>query len=842
MSASENRIVPEHDIRDILLRVENPGRYIGGEFGIQRLDENAVLTIAISFPDLYEIGMSNSAVKILYDIFNSIEGVRCERVFSPAQDFEEALRNRSIPLFSLETGSFLGSFDIIAFSIGYELAATNLLAILDAGNIPFLCESRTDRDPIVIAGGPAITNPVPFGRFLDAVFIGEAEAYIRATMETLVALKRKGAGRDDLLYVIRNLPMVWYRGISRTVRGKIWNDFGKKAFLPTNFPVPTLKAVQDNGTIEIMRGCPHGCRFCHAGVYYRPQRVKNIREVIREADFLIHSCGYREITLSSLSSGDYEHIGYLIRIINRRYKDRSVSCSLPSLKVDSFTLPLLTEISHVRKSGLTFAVETPVKEWQFGLNKTADLENSIRILRQAKESGWNLAKFYFMIGLPVSSGFDEADHIVGFLEEILANVRINLNINIGTFIPKAHTPFQWAKQIQEQEAIERIKIIRNGLKGKNVKVGFHAPFQSCIEGIISRGDERVGDLLLRVFKNGARFDAWEDLIRKDIWRSALADAAWHPESEVLAAKPLDADLPWDCIRLGVSKSYLRREYEKSLTKTPTDPCDDPCTHPCGACNDKDDETASALQRYTGTEDSASALYVPTGQTESETSAEEQCEQGKIVFSFSKQGKAIFFSHLTLMNVFEKALSRTGIPLKFTEGYNPKPKLEFAQPLSLGMSSIEELAGIEIRQRIQPESFVDLLNTRLPSGFEILHAVFIPDPADGRKHRSLMNLYAGSDFKVSLLDTSAEDTHRLQSMVRRIQELSAINKGIMILETAVSSVTFRMLNGSPVKTKELLREFWGEHPLSRNIDVCRIRILGNKENGDVCALFDLFASG
>jgi radical SAM superfamily enzyme YgiQ (UPF0313 family) len=440
-----SNINPVKELKKELLSINTPGRYVGGEYG-SLVKNNSNLNIALCFPDLYEIGMSNQAVKILYNIINRQTDASCERVFSPAPDMEELLRSKNTPLFSLESGRLIKDNDLLAFTVGYELAATSILNVIDLSGIPLRNAERSEDDPIIIAGGPAITNPVPFGDFLDAVYIGEAEQTFIDIVRKLDAMKAGGAGRTALIEEIKTSPYFWYKGKADITKRALWTEFGEMTS-GSGLIVPSIKTVQDHGVVEIMRGCPNGCRFCHAGIFYRPFREKGVDLILSEVESLINSCGYREITLSSLSSGDYHNIKDIIWILNKRYENRKISFSFPSIRINSFTLPLISEISKVRKSGLTFAVETPLLVHQRGLNKEAPMDRIIEILREAKRLGWNKAKFYFMTGLPFFEDEDETDSIIDFLREVGRESRMQLNVNIGTFIPKPHTPFQWSYQL-----------------------------------------------------------------------------------------------------------------------------------------------------------------------------------------------------------------------------------------------------------------------------------------------------------------------------------------------------------------------------------------------------------
>ncbi|MCD1654597.1 TIGR03960 family B12-binding radical SAM protein [Treponema zuelzerae] len=713
-----NTIDPIRDLSYELASIQNPARYLGGEYG-QVKKESADLTFALAFPDLYEIAMSNFAIKLIYDGLNKIPSVRCERVFAPAPDFEKLLEKKRLPLYTLESGIPLKDADIIGVSMGFEPGITGLLSILHSGMVPIEVSKRTADHPIVIAGGCGVTNPAPFSRFIDAFFIGEAEGGMFALVEELAELKRSGAGRSDLLQKIEAHPSVWTpskdkkRAASQScARKAFYSEFGALKDSGYTFPLPNLRVVQDHGVIEIMRGCPNGCRFCHAGVYYRPQRIASIRKIISDADFLVDKCGYREISLMSLSSGDYPDIHTLMSTLTTRYKNKKVSFQLPSLKVNSFTLPLLETMSEVRKSGLTFAIETPVDAWQFSLNKEVYREKIIDIILEAKKHGWSKAKFYFMVGLPVEQGgLHEEIEIVNFLLEIQERTRIQCNVNVGTFIPKPHTPYQWSKQLTMAESDQKLDFIRRSLPRGKFKVSTHQSFNSFLEGILSRGDERVGEIIQDAWEQGCRLDAWEDWARPDLWKNAIRNAGWDVESISLRERSFDEPLPWDGVSLGVSKSFLKREKQRSDSAQLTPKCVEECEEPCGVCGTK--------------------IKVNTSDVDvSESSAEEQplaIQAGsqsqeaayRVVASFTKIREAAYIPHLALLEIWHKAFQCSNLPVVFTEGFNPMPRFEISQSLSLGISSKNEIASFLLYDfSLSEKDIKNLLNSLLPESIQI----------------------------------------------------------------------------------------------------------------------------
>ncbi|MDR1390483.1 MAG: TIGR03936 family radical SAM-associated protein [Treponema sp.] len=724
-----------------LLEVENPARYVGGEYGSLALHtmKDAALKTAVVFPDLYEIGMSNQAFRILYNNLNSIEGVSCDRAFSPAPDFEKLLERAGIPLYGLDSGIPLKDCRLLLVSLGYELGITGVLSVLQSARIPLESSERGEGDPVVIMGGPCVSNPLPYSRFIDCFWIGEAEAGFFDLCRTL-ARHHKRAPRKELLDIIVSREPVWAKGKTTPVKRAVFSSFGTEdTAVKAVFPVPNFKVVQHHGAVEIMRGCPNGCRFCHAGIWYRPMRQKRADVVVREAEEFIRTGGYREISLSSLSSGDYCGLNELLGVLNADYAKRHISFQLPSLKVSGFSLSLLGGISEVRKSGLTFAVETPLEADQLSINKQVSLDEIAEIIGEARKQGWRGAKFYFMIGLPVSGAENEHNTICDFILEASRRTKMHFSVTVGVFVPKAHTPYQRAAQLDEETAWQKLHTIQRILKARGHKVGIHDPFVSKLEGVLSRGDERVGGLVKEAFTRGCRLDAWSDHIRKDLWRD-LFDQNKELAEESLRQKECNEQLPWYLIESGVNEQYISGEYKNSECGTITPPCAKNCTHPCGICNSSK-IVANIIQ-------AVKKAAIPGEEPGAKTPA------WRMLFTFTKLDKAVYVSHLGINEVFSMAFTRAELPCVFTEGFNPLVKMQIASPVSVGIECRGEVACVDFITALDSQIFMERFNSRLPQGFRVTKAQLFTIPFGAKKH-SLSSLLWGFRYGTRFV-AAAED--------------------------------------------------------------------------------------
>jgi radical SAM superfamily enzyme YgiQ (UPF0313 family) len=745
----ERYIDPVTELGGRLLEVEKPARYVGGEFGI--LSKHAAhFHSLIAFPDLYEIGMSNQAVKIIYNSLNSLPGIFCDRAFAPAPDFEKLLREKNIPLYGLDTGIALADLDLLMFTIGYELGLGGVLAMLDIAQIPLRCSERGHRHPIVIAGGPAVSNPLPFSPFIDAFWIGEAEAGFFELAGELARLKEIGKGREELLEKISCHPNVWVQA-KKKVKRAIAMNFHEETTVAV-YPVPSMKIVHHHGMVEIMRGCPNGCRFCHAGFWYRPMRQKRRELIMDQVQVMVEQGGWQEISLSSLSSGDYTGVGELVDALNRRFSSRHISFQMPSLRVSGFSYTLLEKISTTRKSGITFAVETPEDSCQMAINKEVSRDQVVAILEELKKRGWRTAKFYFMIGLPVRMSGDEEGEIVSFITDIGRRTRMHFTVNVGIFVPKPHTPYQWSAQLDSNTAAEKLAYIKLKLKRMGHKVSVSDTLISMVEGLLSRGDEKAGLLCEQAYLGGSRLDAWNEYINKDKWLELLEK---NRDSADLIYTDKYEKLPWQGIDSCVNEKYLLRELEKSDNSQRTGFCKENCDNPCGVCNEEIEIVKNTPMRgisagkkgiNTGNGINCNPVNDAVNLQAGINKPKGKCDPKiyRVLFSFSKQRSAVFHGHLSIIELFSMAFMRGGLPVLYTQGFNPLAKIEFASPLTTGISASAEMAAADFFEEQEIGNFITKLNSSLPEGIRIQKAEIF-NISQGMKKHSLSSLLWGFGY-------------------------------------------------------------------------------------------------
>lgn len=595
---------------EILSRVTKPARYTGGEVNQVKKDlKDVKVRFAMCFPDVYEVGMSHLGIKILYHKINEREDCYCERAFAPWTDMEELMRENDIPLFSLETKTPLKEFNFVGFTLQYEMSYTNIINMLDLSNIPLLTKDRKREDPFIIFGGPCAYNPEPLSDIADFFVLGEAEEVIDDILDIYIKWKQSGKNREEFLLEAASIEGVYVpsfydieynddgtikrriplkENIPNIIRKRYIKDLNESYF-PEKIIVPLTEIVHDRIMLETFRGCTRGCRFCQAGMIYRPVREKKTDKLLELAEKLLKSTGYEEISLTSLSICDYSDIKNLVHSLVEKYEKERVSLSLPSLRIDSFSVDLINEIQKVRKTGLTFAPEAGTQRMRDIINKGVTEEDLIKSVKSAFESGWSTIKLYFMIGLPFET-LDDVEGIAALGQKVVdayfsipkekRNKGLNVTLSTSSFVPKPFTPFQWESQDSMKSLTEKQKYLKEKIKSRYITYNWHETPISFLEAVFSRGDRRLTKVLIKAWGKGCKFDGWQEFFKFESWMEAFKECNVDPEFYALRKRELDEILPWDFIDIGVSKEYLKNELKKAIEGQLTKDCRIACTG-CG---------------------------------------------------------------------------------------------------------------------------------------------------------------------------------------------------------------------------------------------------------------------
>jgi radical SAM family uncharacterized protein/radical SAM-linked protein len=710
--------------------VEQPSRYLGNEVNSIHKDPRAVqLRMALAFPDLYEIGTSHFGIQILYTILNREPDIAAERVFAPGRDLEAQLHRTQRPLVSLETQTPLNLFDIIGFSLLYELNFTNMLTILELAGIPMYAARREPSHPFVIAGGPCTVNPEPVADFFDALVVGDGEEVVLEMTRAWLTWRKEGTLEKEALLkawshiegvYIPSFFTVRYDAGSRQhleprfehhvkVVRRIVGSLDRTVF-PVEPVIPYGRPVHDRLRLEVARGCTRGCRFCQAGMIYRPVRERDLTTLLRLAGQSLDATGYEDLSLLSLSTGDYGCIVALLDKLMAQNADKYVAVSLPSLRAGTLSPTLMQLIKKVRKTGFTIAPEAGSQRLRNVINKNISEQEIVQTVSDAFAMGWQLVKLYFMIGLPTEED-DDLDAIVSLVQRLRQikndrGRRGKLNVSVATFIPKPHTPFQWAAQISLSAAQRKIEWLKQQLDLPGVKFKWQQPEVSLLEGLWARGDRRLSRLLVKAHRLGCRFDGWSDQFDFDAWQEALAaePVKWH--EYLTRARDLAEPLPWDHVDIRVDRDFLKQEWRRAQQGTGTDDCRTADCNACGVCD----------FRRIAPQTCQSAAIEPTPERPQQTPKEGRFK--KLTLTYRKEGPARFLGHLEMVHVFIRALRRAKIDVKYSEGFHPMPRVSFEDPLPIGMESQQERLYLTVPEGLVLQDIGRRLNRQLPPGLAV----------------------------------------------------------------------------------------------------------------------------
>lgn len=690
---------------DILIRVRKPSRYLGEEpFFLKKDWEKTSLKVCFLYPDLYEVGRSHLGIIILNYIVNQISDYLSDLCFTVAPDFERELKRTNFPLLSVNYRKPLKEFDVIGITYAYELLATGILNLLDLSQIPFRAEKRSFEDPVVLGGGPCCGNPEPIAEFFDAIVIGDGEEVILEVLNLIKEWKISKERRLKLWEALTHIEGVYVPILKNKTRKRILKDLNKNE-INYQFGIPIIPLSHDRIPLEISRGCTKGCRFCEASIYYRPLREKKPSLILKEIYQNFTETGYSEVSLMSLSTCDYSCLNEIIKLLKKSFyshSQRSFSFSLPSLRVGSLTEELLDFIKLGRKTGLTLAPEAGTERLRKVINKDIKIEDLWKDLELAYKFNWRRVKLYFMIGLPTETEEDLKGITQLYKDLKKAFPKFEITISVSTFVPKPHTPFQWERQISIKETYEKISFLKKFLPLKSFK--YHQPEQSFLEGVIARGDRQVSFIIEKAYQKGARLDSWKEFFNFSLWKESAKELKINLEDYLRERNPLEV-LPWDHIDLRVSKEFLLKEREKAYKLQITKDCKLEC-HLCGTCDQNiKNFLASSIQ------DNSPNFEIFIPRTKDEFWYE--------IF-YTKKDKAVFLSQLEIIRLFTLIFKRLKLPLIYTSGFHPHPKVLVGKALPIGISSEEEYIALAIGQK-NLEDF--LVNLELYPGLKIIRVNF-----------------------------------------------------------------------------------------------------------------------
>ncbi len=770
---SDPKILGRTLTRRILPTVTSPARYIGGELGARREGFAAEkANILLAFPDAYEIGMSHQGLRILYHLLIDRADTFCDLVYTPWPDCEEAMRAEGLPLFGLESRQPAGSFDVVGFSLGYELAYTNMLTMIDLAGSPILARDRTEDDPIFIGGGSCTLNPTVMGPFLDVVLLGDGEEAVLEVAQLTAEHKKSGGTRTQLVEKLRAMPGAWYSGVKEKITLRVVQDLGD--FPPPKQLVPVMEPVHDRLALEVMRGCVRGCRFCQAGMITRPVRERDPADLVKAAVEGITEAGYSEVSLLSLSTSDFSGLSPTVAGIQEQLENTRTNLVLPSLRVDSVDAELYQRISNERPANFTFAPEAGSQRLRDVINKNITEEDIIGTAKQAFASGVKGVKLYFMIGLPTETNedLDELVALVGKLVSVAPRGGSQIHVSISPFSPKAHTPFQWAGQIPREEIERRNNYLGHRLRRMRVKVSLRHGEVSFLEGTLGLGDEKLAAVVAEAWRAGARFDGWTEYFNFQRWMQAMETVGVDADSYTAERDP-ESSLPWDLVDGGVSKDFLLKDWKRSLrVKTLHDCRLEGACYKCDACEGDIQHVFAQLEPLAengpdgatnienqglgavigGEEQPSGSLFDPRNEDPDKPGTEikkwtiwRQQAAAKCWYrlEYTKKGDMVFLGHLDFQRQLQLALRRSGLPVAYSRGYHPHPLLKFGPPLPVGVVGVQE--NLDIAFECQVPGLAESLNQVLPDGLIIRQERVI----GGQAPRSIDQIVQCFDYRVEL---------------------------------------------------------------------------------------------
>lgn len=741
-------------LEDVILpNVFKPARYLGLEQGAYKKSfTKAAVSMAVVFPDLYEIGVSNYGLKLLYSLVNQQPDYMCDRGYAPAPDMKEKLTEYQMPLYGVETLVPLKEFDLLAFTLQYELNYTTILGLMEAAQIPFRSNDRDDSYPLLIAGGPGSGNPMPLSPFFDAFIIGDGEKVLLEILDTIHLSKKQGWDKPTLLMQLAQFQGVFIPGVTEKAE-KCIVDIAEN---PVDIAplIPAIQAVHDRVVIEARRGCDRMCRFCQPCFINLPVREQSIDQIKKSALAEISKTGYEECSLLSLSIADYSYFKPMIMDVTEALEEEGISLSLPSQRADRFSIDVAEAVQRIRKSTLTFAPEAGTKRLRDVINKNLTDAEILNAVTSAYKTGWNKVKLYFIIGLPTET-LDDLDGIyatVKMLQEACEAIKrdktlsirkhLEINVTLSNFVPKPHTPFQWFPQDTMDMLYAKIKYLRDKFRGvRGVKLNFTDPEISKLEGVISKGGAELADVLELAYRNGAYLDAWDDIRNFQKWFDALETLgpslgieSYESYTRDRCCDP-DGPLPWDCIDVGLNKSWLKDEYEKAKAEAATVPCFEACST-CGVCANystwpKFTETPKDISKYEQARNESNKLKPmqeeDTNNPQIEAHKLKKQPVSKVRLKIQKLDQLKFISHLDWLRMIYRAVSRAKIPVAYSQGFNPKARISFSPALPLFSESVGEYVDLELVKAITDpiKDVLDKMNAYLPAGGKALEARIIP---------------------------------------------------------------------------------------------------------------------